>query len=81
MLRFVEVALFLAPFAVVAAWRLLLPAPGPSLRLVAAVCALAALVAGTLLWLRARDAEAPMAAYVPAHIEDGHVVPSGEAPR
>ena len=81
MLRLVEVALFLAPFAVVAVWRLLLPAQGPSLRLVAAVCALTALIAGTLLWLRAEDAEAPIAAYVPAHIEDSRVVPSGDASR
>ena len=81
MLRLVEVALFLAPFAVVVAWRLFLPARGPSWRLVAGVGALAVLLAGALLWLRAEDAEAPIAAYMPAHIEDGRVVPSGEAPR
>lgn len=81
MLRLVEVALFLAPFAIVAIWRLLLPAQGPSLRLIAVLCAVAAMLAGTLLWFRAEDAEAPVAAYVPAHIQDGRVLPSGEAPR
>jgi hypothetical protein len=81
MLRLVEIALFLAPFVVVAIWRLLLPARSPSPRIVAVAVALVVVLIGSLLWLRREDAEAPADAYIPSHIKDGRIIPSSEAPR
>lgn len=81
MLRLVEVALFLTPFAVVAIWRLLLLARGPSIRLVVALGMIVVLLAGTLLWLRGEDAEPPTAIYIPSHMQNGRIVPSSDAPR
>jgi Family of unknown function (DUF6111) len=81
MLRLVEVALFLVPFAVVAIWRVLLPVRGPSIRTVATLAAVVVVLAATLLWLRSEDAEPPNAAYIPSHVEGGRVLPSREAPR
>jgi len=81
MLRLVEVALFLLPFGFFGLWRLLIPANGPSTRLVVGSAIALAVLAGALLWLRQEDAAPAGAAYVPARLENDRVVPAGEAPR
>jgi hypothetical protein len=81
MLRLVELALFLAPFAIFIAWRWLAPGSGPSLWvMVGAVCVLAVLV-GLLIWLSEDASLPPSADYVPAHLRDGHIVSGHAAPR
>src|SRR5262249_1344578 len=74
MLRLVELVLFLAPFAIFAAWRLLAIEGVPSTRFVAiAACVLAAL-AGALIWLSERDALSPGVGYEPARLESGRII-------
>jgi len=81
MLRFVELALFLAPFVVFAAWRLLAGGGGPSRKLVVTATCVVVVVAGALYWLNREQAIAPGLRYVPAQLEDGHVVPGHAEPR
>jgi len=74
------VFLFLAPFAIFIAWRLSLGSGGPSRwLLISAACALT-LLAGILVWLRQEDALPPGAAYAPAALQDGQIVPGHAAP-
>ena len=76
MLRLLELALFISPFAAFALWRLLAPARGPSPLVVAfAACALA-LAAGTLFWLSRADVLPADTSYAPAQFENGRLVPS-----
>jgi hypothetical protein len=80
MLRLVEMALFVAPFAVFAVWRLV-AVDGPSTRvLLTAACVLAAL-AGALIWLSQDEALPPGSTYVPARLQDGKVVAGHAAPQ
>ncbi|HET7881867.1 MAG TPA: DUF6111 family protein [Acetobacteraceae bacterium] len=74
MLRLVELALFLAPFAAFAAWRFLATEGGPSTSLVVAAACVLALLAAALLWLSQDKALAPGADYEPARLEQGKVV-------
>jgi len=81
MLRLVELALFLAPFAIFAVWRFMATEGGPSVGLViAAACTLLAM-AGLLVWLSQKDALPPGADYEPARLENGKVVSGHAAPR
>jgi hypothetical protein len=81
MLRLVELALFLAPFAVFIVWRFMAMEGGPSTGLViGAVCVLIALT-GVLIWLSQEDVVPPGTTYEPAHLEDGRIVPGHNAPR
>jgi hypothetical protein len=75
MLRVTELALFLAPFAAFAVWRLTSAQGGPSLGLLAAACCGLALLAGGLIWWTAQDRVGARDVYVPAHIEEGRVIP------
>lgn len=75
-MRFVEIALFLAPLVIFAAWRMTNPLGRPSPLLVAASAALVALLCVTLLWLHGQGALPPGTAYVPATLQDGRVVPA-----
>jgi hypothetical protein len=68
--------MFVLPFAVFAAWRLLAPAMGPPRNLVIAVAGTVVAMAGLLLVLWYEEAAPPGAGYVPARLEDGRVVPS-----
>ena len=80
MLRLVELALFLAPFAVFIVWRAVGKGSSPSLALVvSAGCVLLAL-AGALVWLSEDRALPPDAAYAPARLENGHIVAGHAAP-
>jgi len=74
MLRLVELALFLAPFAAFAAWRFLATEGGPSTKLVVGTACVLALLAAALLWLSQDKALAPGADYQPARLEGGRVV-------
>jgi hypothetical protein len=80
MVRAVELALFLAPFALFLVWRFMALEGEPSRRVViSAVCVLAVL-AGALVWLSREHALPPGASYEPARLQDGRVI-SGHAAR
>jgi len=67
MLRLVELALFLAPFAVFVAWRFLALEGGPPVRVViGAACVLAV---------------PPGVGYEPPRLQDGKVISAHGAPR
>jgi len=74
-MRFVELALFLAPFVIFAAWRMTTPMGRPSPRLIAASVALVALLFATLLWFHREGALPPGTTYVPAQQQNGRIVP------
>jgi Family of unknown function (DUF6111) len=76
-----EVLLFLAPFAAFVVWRVTLGGGGPSRPvLIGAICAVVLLTA-MLVWLRRENAIGSGAAYVPAELKDGRIVPGHAAPR
>jgi len=82
MFRFVEIALFVSPFLLFAAWRLTAYAGGPSTHVVAASCILLLLLLGALLWFQREGALPPGTTYVPATLRDGQIVPGhGTPPR
>jgi len=74
-MRFIEIALFLTPFLVFAAWRLAGPLGDPSPRLIAASAALLVLLLAALLWFHKEGAVPPGTAYVPPRLQDGRIVP------
>ena len=80
MLRLVELALFLAPFAVFAVWRFMAMEGGPPVRFVVGAACLLAVLAGALIWLSQEDALPPGASYEPARLENGKVVAGHAAP-
>lgn len=80
-MRFVELALFLAPFVVFAAWRLATPMGRPSPRFIAASAALVALLLAALLWFHREGALPAGTAYVPSTLQDGRIVPGHGVPR
>ena len=81
MLRFAELALFVAPFVFFVAWRLLAGGGTPSRKLVLSLTCVVMALAGALYWFSRREAIAPGMKYVPAQLEDGHVVPGHAEPR
>ena len=81
MARLVEILLLLAPIAAFFAWRLLFPDRDLSRGTVAAMVGGLLLMIGALIWVHERDAEPPHSAYLPARIENGRIVPAGEAAR
>jgi Family of unknown function (DUF6111) len=81
MLRLVELALFLAPFAVFAVWRFLAFEGGPSVRIVISVACALAVLAGVLIWLSREDALPRGGSYEPAHFQDGRIVSGHATPR
>jgi hypothetical protein len=81
LLRLTEVLLFLAPLAAFIAWRLTSDRGGPSRPvLIGAACVLVVL-AGMLAWLSQEHALPPGAAYVPAELRNGAIVPGHAAPQ
>jgi hypothetical protein len=78
--RFAEIALLAAPFAVFVAWRLMAPTAGPPRVLVVAVTATVVAMAGLLLGLWYGEAESPGTGYVPAQLQDGRILPGREVP-
>lgn len=81
MLRLVELALFLSPFLVFAAWRFFAIEAGPSIRFVVGVACLVAVLAAALVWLGADRAISPDSAYAPARLENGRIVPGHGVPQ
>jgi MYXO-CTERM domain-containing protein len=81
-MRYVEIALFLIPFVIFAVWRMTATAGGgPSRRVVATSVGLLALVLAALLWFHQQGAVPSGAAYVPATLQNGRIVPAHGAPR
>jgi len=80
MIRALEIALFLAPFGLFAAWRIFVPDTeiGPKHLTVAGL--VLALCLGALVWTRMQDGEPPSAAYVPAHLSGGAIEPATTRP-
>ncbi len=78
-MRWVEVALFLAPFALFAAWRLSARLARPSL-LWGMIAVVLVLAVGTVLFGLSRRLP-PSDAYVPARIVDGKIVPGRGVPK
>ena len=81
MSRIIEIVLFLTPLLGFFLWRLVLPAPVPPLWLVGGLTTFMAILLLALLWLRHLDADDANKAYVPAQLQDDHVVPAHPAPR
>lgn len=79
MIGLLEVALFLAPFAGFALWRLAGPLM-PAMMLWIAIGAVA-ILAGTAAWYIQENRFAKGITYVPPHIEDGRIVPAHAATR
>ncbi len=73
--------LFLAPLAALIAWRLSSGRGGPSRVVVVGAACAVVLLAAMLVWLSQERALPPDAAYVPAELRDGRVVPGHAAPR
>ena len=74
MLRLVELALFLSPFLVFAAWRFFAIEAGPSILFVVGAACVVAIVAAALVWLGEDRAIPPNSAYAPARLENGHII-------
>ena len=74
MLRFVELALFLAPFAVFAIWRFTAKERGPSVHIIVGAACVLAVLAGVLVWLSQEDSLPPGASYEPPRLQDGKVI-------
>lgn len=81
MLRLVELALFLTPFAVFVVWRFLAFEGGPSVRVVVGLACVLAVLAGALIWLSRDDSLPPGASYEPARLQDGRIIAGHAAPR
>jgi hypothetical protein len=78
-MRWAELALFLVPFALYAAWRLSAVVARPWL--VWAVLALALLLAAGTVWYGLSRSVPPTDAYVPARIVGGKIVPAQGVPK
>lgn len=78
MLRVTEIALFLAPFGLFLLWRVLAPKIRPAILWVGIVMIVA--LAGSAIFYGLRERMDPHARYLPAHMEDGRIVPGRAAP-
>lgn len=72
--RFIEIVMFLAPFAGFAVWRLLFPQPLPPVWLVGGLAGFMVLMVAALLWLRHFDAQDANRPYIPAELHGGRIV-------
>jgi hypothetical protein len=79
MLRLAEFALLLAPLAAFIAWRLLDRSGGPSNQLLISAAVAVCVIAGVLFWLVRAEGLRRGAAYVPATLQDGRIVPGHAA--
>jgi len=80
MLRLTELALFLSPFLLFGVWRLAAARGIPSGATVAVAAGALIVVLGVLLWFSEEGAMPGDATYVPAHLQDGRVVPGHAVP-
>jgi hypothetical protein len=81
MIRLVELALFLTPFAAFFVWRFLAMGSSPSLSLVVGTACVVAVLAVALFWLSEDRALPPGTTYAPARFEDGRVVAGHGVPQ
>lgn len=81
MTRLIEIVLFLTPFIGFAAWRFI--APGDRLPgwIVISAASTVMLILVLLLIVRGLYAGDGNRAYIPAHMQDGRVVPGQAAPK
>jgi F0F1-type ATP synthase assembly protein I len=80
MTRLIEIALILTPLIGFAIWRFAAPSDHLAGRLVAWCAGAVAVLMVLLLVLRQRDARDGDSAYLPAHMENGRVIPGRAAP-
>ena len=80
MMQFLELLLLFAPLAAFIAWRVLAPGKVPSAGMIVSMGAALAILAGSLVWLRFQDAAPRGSIYIPAHIENGRIVPERHTP-
>lgn len=81
MLRLVELALFLSPFAAFIAWQLMARQSSPPLRLVVGAACVLVVLAGLLVWLSQEAALPPGTSYAPARFQGGRIIPGHGAPQ
>ncbi len=81
MMRLAELILLLAPIAAYAGWRVFAPGRVPSAAMIVTAAVLLTILAGSLVWLRAEDAEPPDSIYIPQHLEDGKIIPGRSVPK
>jgi predicted phage tail protein len=79
MLRTGELVAFLFPFAVYLVWRRFSAGSGPSASMLGGTLLALALFGAALAWFGVHRALAPDAAYIPAHVVDGRIVPGHSA--
>ncbi len=75
MLRLSEIALFAAPFLLFGVWRLAAVYGFPSAAAVVVAAGALLVMLGALIWFGEERALPPGAAYVPARLENGRIVP------
>lgn len=80
MIRILEIALFLAPFALFAAWRVFAPNTDIGPRHLLAIAVALIVCFGLLAWLRLEDAEPAGTVYVPAHLQGTTIEPPAARP-
>jgi Family of unknown function (DUF6111) len=78
--RLTELLLFLTPVALFVVWRLTASVGGPSRGLILAAAGALACLAVALAWFSQHNALPPRASYVPAQVQDGHIIPGHAAP-
>lgn len=80
-MRLVEILLFLVPFAAFVAWRLLAPNPKAPLWILYSLVGVTVALTIALVLLRQQDAGDKQQAYVPAQLQDGHILPAHKGNR
>lgn len=80
MIRVVEILMFVAPFAIFIAWRLLAPDTALSARHVVALGVALLATLALLAWMRMEDAEPPQTHYEPARIQGDQVTAPRASP-
>jgi hypothetical protein len=78
MLRAAEIGLFLAPFGLYLLWRFLAPRVRPAVLWIGMVFVVG--LAGVAIGYGLKERMDPHARYVPAHVEDGRIVPGRGVP-
>ncbi len=81
MLRLVELALFLAPFAAFAIWRFMAMERGPSIQLVAVTACVVVLLIGAMIWLSQEAGVATRHHLCAGATGEWRVIPGHAAPR
>ncbi|MBV8398835.1 MAG: hypothetical protein JOZ58_18700 [Acetobacteraceae bacterium] len=79
MLRFAELALFLAPFAAYLVWYLTASRGGPSPGLLAISAGALVILAAALIWFAMQEKLGPGQVYVPAQLQGGRIIPGHAA--